>query len=51
MTNEVPFLRYVDVPDQQRLKSFIEESAQASSPPRRLFRPGFHTFSMCFNGR
>ena len=32
----VPFLRYVDAGDQERLRSFIEESARASAPPRRL---------------
>eukprot|EP00435_Cladocopium_sp_Y103_P046428 s359_g13.t1 len=30
----VPFLRYVDPPEHHRLKTFIEESAKAETPPR-----------------
>ncbi|CAK8998008.1 unnamed protein product [Durusdinium trenchii] len=32
----VPFMRYVDASDQQRLKEFVEESAKAIAPPRSI---------------
>lgn len=32
----VPFLRYVDPPEHHRLKTFIEESAKAETPPRSI---------------
>ena len=33
---KVPFLRYVDPPEHNRLKAFIEESATADTPPRHV---------------
>lgn len=45
----VPFLRYVDPPEHNRLKAFIEESATADTPPRSIYLQMKDSSGISFN--